>query len=83
MKLIEEKYNSKNLYVINASGTVLDISFLKAKPNVIYDDENYFINNKIVNKSAVIFLKNQKIDTIVTINSVNLADKLIYINKRS
>ena len=81
--LIQKNINDENLYILNASGNRLDISYYleSKKENIVFDYDNYLFKNKIVEGSSAIWLKNNKIDTIVKISAQEIESQFEYIEK--
>ena len=82
-----EKYiqSKKNLYIVSARGALIDISpYLEAEqaPNIILDFNNKFGKTQVIENSGMIFLKNNKIDTIVDVKAKGIEETLEYINSR-
>lgn len=82
--LIQTTFSDSNLYVVNASGMIIDISFFQdnQKENIVFDDANYFVNNGLGKSSSVIFMKNNKVDTLVKINSKDIERQFDYIFRK-
>ena len=79
--LIEGMLNSDALVVVTATGTSVDISeFSEDKyDNVIYDYKNYFKRNNILENSGAIFLSENNVDTIISIEAKGIEEQLRYI----
>ena len=73
--------NSDALVVVTATGTSVDISeFSEDKyDNVIYDYKNYFKRNNILENSGAIFLSENNVDTIISIEAKGIEEQLRYI----
>jgi hypothetical protein len=73
------------LFVIEASGSIVDIScFENSKSkNIVFDNNSSFLSLKIIKKSGTIFLSKNNIDTIVPINIDELPIQLSYFSKRT
>lgn len=79
--LIEGMLVENTLIVVTAVGTSVDVSeFSKNKAdNIVFDYKNYFKRNNILDKSGAIFLSENKIDTIITIEAKDIEAQLRYI----
>ena len=67
------------LFLICSSGNKIDISpYLKEdSDNIAFDFRNQFASLEIVNRSSIIHLSDEKIDTIIEINSSNLNENMV------
>jgi hypothetical protein len=76
--------NKSTAIIISVSSSSLDISaFLNdTAANIYFDDNNEFKKATGLESSSAIFIKNESIDTVITIDINNLEEKLEYINKR-
>ena len=73
------KKNPNCYYIINALGTVLDLSEVKNN-----NDKNFKLLNskdKFFNETKIIMINNKKIDTIIKINAQEINAQISYINK--
>jgi len=85
-RLVKEYVQSdNNLFIISAKGATVDISpYLDTKnsKNIIFDYENKFGPLKIVENSGIIFLKDNKIDTIINIEAKGIEETLRFIDSK-
>lgn len=70
--------NKRFLYIISTSGTKVDVSgYLNSDTdNILFDFRNNFKNLNLLEKSAIIMIENNKIDTIIQIDKDNLNDEV-------
>jgi hypothetical protein len=76
-KLAETYINNKScVFIIEASGAIVDVSiFENANTSTVFmDTKNQFQKLGMIEKSGVIFLKNNIVDTIINLD-VNIIDK--------
>jgi hypothetical protein len=81
---MQNNYNENNLYLLAASGLIVDMSpFLDkvSKKEMIEMPINYIQKHKILDGSGLIRMKGNKIDTIIRLNAENLSDQLVYLEQ--
>lgn len=80
--LLQYYVDNKNVVIINLEdGNKVDISPLLIK-SVINDHENKFSDYMEIENSTAVFLKNEKIDTIISIEANNIAESFHYIKTK-
>lgn len=74
----------KTVTLITASSARLDLSFLEDKilKNIYIDYSKEFEGLKILDKSGVIFITKNKIDTIVELDVNQLEKQFVFINQK-
>lgn len=82
---IEKELDDHSLCILNASGRIVDISYYLENElkNVVFDYDNLFITNNIVETSSVIYLKNKEIDTIIELNVEQLEKQFKFFKSKS
>lgn len=84
-KVVEQYINdSATGIVVTAKGTQIDLSpFIRdSTNNVFHDVKKEFLALGITSQSAAIFVRNNKIDTIVSISADSLETKLQFIQEK-
>ncbi len=83
LHFLEKNYDKKNLYIIDNSSSLMDVSFFKNKntKNIYFDDYNYLFYNLNYKTSKFIKLNESRIDTLISINAENIELKFDFINK--
>lgn len=73
-------FSDKNLYIIGASGQIVDISFYmdKQADNIVFDEKDYLETYTKWKGSTGITIQNGKIDTIIELNSDSLIQQFKY-----
>jgi hypothetical protein len=76
-KVIEEEINDSTLCIISASGIMVDISSFQngMQKNVIFDYDNFFINNDLINTSSIGYLVRGELDTIIELSAAELQNQ--------
>ncbi len=72
-------------FIITADRTRIDLSqFLDKKnnPNIVFDRKKSIFIEGIPTKSSIIFINNNKIDTIIVINAEDLKNQLTLMQQR-
>lgn len=78
-----ELTNERVAIVVAASGLKLDISpFIADSNRVIWDYEKGFERTGGLRTSGVLFLRNGEVDTVLTLDALELNDQLKYIATR-
>jgi hypothetical protein len=66
--MLDQVCDSSSLFLIFTSGTRVDISkFIEKKNNIYFDSNLSTFNNNLFDSTSIIYLKNNSIDTIITI----------------
>ena len=85
LTLAEEIYglnNKRDYFIIGASGMILDISYFIDHKDRVYHIKRHFTKKwQIPKSSSVIYLKGNKIDSIITISATNIKNQLDLIRK--
>jgi len=82
-KLIQNHINRNNtLIIITASGAKIDISAFQDSniKNIYFDDINEIAQLNLTQNSGVFFLKNNEIDTIISIQAIDIENQLKFID---
>jgi len=77
--------SDKNLFIVSAKGAMVDISpYLDTQnpKNIIFDYENKFGPLNIIENSGIIFLKDNKIDTVINIEAKGIEETLRFIDSK-
>ncbi|WP_136668834.1 hypothetical protein [Flavobacterium sp. H122] len=80
-KFLENQIKSNALFIVGATGAEFDITYLDAvnKNNIVYDYSNLLEKNGLLQNSGFILLKENKIDTIISLEAGNLDKQINYI----
>lgn len=81
--ILEKINNDKSIFIITATGNQIDITPFEIKHNNVLKDRNITDTALgIFNETKIIYFKNNKIDTIITINALQLEHQFEIIHNR-
>lgn len=83
-KFISAEIENKNLlFLVCTPGLMVDISaFQNNSPNILMDQHDKFKETELMDKSGVIFLADESIDTIVAVSAETAEEDFRFIQKK-
>ena len=81
--VLENINNDKSIFIITATGDQIDMTPFEIKHNNVLKDRNITDTAlSILNETKIIYFRNNKIDTIITINALQLEHQFEIIHNR-